>query len=158
MRESCGIGHSYINLRHWDFRAFSPFTCFSCSVRGRARNSIFSRLWRLVAASLMSAFGGGEWRGDRSGSSADGIVLARKRNVGNMESSDRWPTVPVFCLTNVGGVRISVYKNFRIMQIWTLKRKYDLGLKMRKFHSRMCRCRSCRRRGRRKRRRRSKRR
>ena len=52
----------------------------------------------------MSAFGGGEWKGDRSGSSADGIVLARKRNVGNMEDSDRRPTVPVFRLTNVGGI------------------------------------------------------
>ena len=52
----------------------------------------------------MSAFGGGEWRGDRSGSSADGIVLVRKRNVGNMENSDRRPTVPVFRLTNVGGI------------------------------------------------------
>ena len=30
-------------------------------------------------------------------------------------------------------VRKSVYKNFRIMQIWALKRKYDSGPKMRKL-------------------------
>ena len=49
-----------------------------------------------------------------------------------------------------GIVRKSVYKNFRIMQIWALKRKYDSGPKMRKFLSR----RSKGKRGRRKRRRR----
>ena len=45
----------------------------------------------------------------------------------------------------------SVYKNFRIIQIWALKRKYDSEPKMRKFQSRRCK----KTRGRRKRRERS---
>ena len=35
-----------------------------------------------------------------------------------------------------GIVRKSVYKNFRIMQIWAFKREYDSGPKMQKFRSR----------------------
>ena len=70
--------------------------------------SIFSRLRHpilLLVVLPVSAFGGGGWRSDRSGSSTDGIVLARIRNVGERKvNSDRRPTVPVFRLTDVGGV------------------------------------------------------
>ena len=51
-----------------------------------------------------------------------------------------------------------MYKNFLIIQIWALKRKYDSEPKMRKFQSKRCRCRRCRGRGRRNRRRRRRRR
>ena len=90
----------------------SAIEIFELSRRWKGDNrvgfSIFSRLRHpilLLVVLPVSAFGGGGWRSDRSGSSADGIVLARIRNVGERKvNSDRRPTVPVFRLTNVGGI------------------------------------------------------
>ena len=103
MRESCGIGHSFVHLSRWELSSLSRFWRLRFGWGRPSYDKIKNSSLELRDRRCL-LHGGGEWVSDRGDSEAGGTVHARTQNVGNLEIWIGNPLVPVVSLTDVSGI------------------------------------------------------